>query len=581
MAKLGHTISLCIIVRDEEEHIGHCLASVKEFVDEIIVVDTGCKDRTLLIAQDFGAQIFHHPWAGDFSQARNHSLAHANADWILVLDADEKLAKRDARHLRTLVQNDQVKGFRLIQRTYLWSASFVCSIPNPGGYEEGQGYSDCVDVHVIRLFRNDVQIRYQGRVHELVDPVFDSQKLPFLHSQIVVHHFGKVGNPEKLERKKQLCLELGRQKALEDAENPMAQFEMGVQLYELKEFQCCVPYFKNAYRLNQTFSLSLLYLAKAYHLRGDMEQANHYYRKCLELGSDNDRVLFDYANFERDQGHLKTALKLYQEVLCLNPRHALAVFNMGGVYIRLGKLEQGFDTLKRAIHLNPNNETFYENFGRLSLQGCYLDEAVKYLEDYVNRFPDTCRCQGLLAEIHFKLRRFELAKHWATRALEREPSKIHIRLVKANAEFSMGKLPEAEESYDAVLELDKENVDSMMNLALIAEHRNDTNRAELRYRQLLDRFPGHPVALKRYGALLASKDAESKTLTTLEQAYKVNQEDLECLLLLGHVYEKRKMWPEAIQLYEQAQCRNAKLARLAAEKIRRLQTLTHEVVQTS
>jgi tetratricopeptide (TPR) repeat protein len=131
------------------------------------------------------------------------------------------------------------------------------------------------------------------------------------------------------------------------------------------------------------------------------------------------------------------------------------------------------------------------------------------------------------------------------------------------------------------LELDKENVDSMMNLALIAEHRNDTHRAELRYRQLLDRFPGHPVALKRYGALLASKDADSKTLTTLEQAYKVNQEDLECLLLLGHVYEKRKMWPEAIRLYEQARCRNAKLARLAAEKIRRLQTLTHEVVQTS
>ena len=92
-----------MIVRDEEKYIGQCLASVKEFVDEIILVDTGCKDRTLLIAQDFGARIFHHPWAGDFSQARNHSLAHATADWILVLDADEKLARRDARHLRILI----------------------------------------------------------------------------------------------------------------------------------------------------------------------------------------------------------------------------------------------------------------------------------------------------------------------------------------------------------------------------------------------------------------------------------------------------------------------------------------------
>ncbi len=405
-----------MIVRDEEEYIHQCLTSVKEFVDEIVLVDTGCQDRTLSIAQAFGAKIFHSSWAGDFSQARNHALAQATADWILVLDADEKLARRDAQELRRLALHSKAKGFKLIQRTYLWNASFVCSIPNPGDYEEGREFSDCVDVRVIRFFRNDPQIRYQGRVHELVDPVFDSQRLPFLHSQIVIHHFGKVGNREKLERKKQLYLELGRQKAVEESDNPMAQFEMGVQLYELQQFEDCVPYFKNAYRLNKTFSLSLLYIAKAYHLAGEVEQANRYYRKCLGLGSDNDRVLFDYANFERDRGHLKTAVKLYQEALCLNPRHALAVFNMGGVYIRLGKIDQGFETLKKAIDLNPYNESFYENFGRLSLQGCYLEDAAKLLEDYVGRFPDSPRCASLLAEIHFKLRHFEVAKRWATLA---------------------------------------------------------------------------------------------------------------------------------------------------------------------
>jgi len=567
-----------MIVRDEEDHIGECLAGVKEFVDEMIVVDTGSQDQTLSIAQRFGAKICEYHWTNDFSKARNYGLAQATGDWILVLDADERIAGRDAVQLRTLLRNCKVKGFKLIQRTYLWSASFVCSIPNPGNYEEGVQYSDCVDVHVIRFFRNDPQIRYRGRVHELVDPIFDSRKLSYSQTPIVIHHFGKVGKSEKLERKKQVYLELGRQKAGEESENPMAQFEMGIQLYELQQFEHCIPYFETAYRLNGTFSLSLLYIAKAYHLGGEMEKASQYYEKCLELGSENDYVLFDYANFERDQGHLKTALKLYQEVVCLNPRHALAVFNMGGVYLRLGKIDQGFETLKKAIHLNPNNGVFYENFGRLSLQGCYLEDAAEHLEDYISRFPDTSRCPGLLAEVYFKLRRFEQARHWAIRALDRQPDNLPVRLVKANAEFSMGKLLEAEESYEIVRQFDPDNVDSMMNLALIAEHRGETQTAERRYRQLLDCAPLHALALKRYGALLASKGTDAETVQVLQSAYLANQEDMECLLLLGNLYEKKEMWPEAIELYEQAQHRNAKLAKLASEKIRRLRGMSGTTV---
>jgi len=581
MANSNPTITLCMIVRDEEKYIGQCLASVKEFVDEIVLVDTGCQDQTPSIARDFGAKVFEHSWTGDFSKARNHSLEHATGDWILVLDADEKLARRDGQQLRNLVQNYKVKGFKLTQRTYLWNASFVCSVPNPGGYEEGCGFSDCVEVHVIRLFRNDPQIRYQGRVHELVDPLFDSQGFSFGQSGLVIHHYGKVGSSERLERKKQLYSDLGRQKAAEESENPMAQFEMGVQLYELKQFRDSIPYFKNAYTLNKTFSLSLLYIAKAYHLEGEMEEAGHYYRKCLELGSDNDRVLFDYANFERDQGHLKTALKLYQEALCLNPRHALAVFNMGGVYIRLGKVEQGFETLKKAIQLNPDNEIFHENFGRLSLQGIYLEDAAKLLEDFVSRFSDASRILAILAEIVFKLKRFERARYWATKALEKEPLNISVNLIKANAEFSLGRLSEAQESYYTALRLDSRNLDSMMNLALIAEHRSDTSSAEQLYRELLDCFPDHALALKRYGLLLATRSAESNTLLVMEKAYEMNPEDIECLLLLGNVYERNEMWQEAIELYRQAQRRNTKLLRLTNEKIRRLELLANKAVATT
>jgi hypothetical protein len=64
----------------------------------------------------------------------------------------------------------------------------------------------------------------------------------------------------------------------------------------------------------------------------------------------------------------------------------------------------------------------------------------------------------------------------------------------------------------------------------------------------------------------------------LEKAYEMNQEDMECLLLLGNAYEKNEMWPEAIGLYRRAQRRNAKLVRLSNEKIRRLELLANKVV---
>jgi tetratricopeptide (TPR) repeat protein len=82
-----------MIVKNEEKYIRQCLASVWDLIDEAIVVDTGSTDNTVSILQDFGAnvEIRHYPWRNDFAAARNESLRGANGDWILILDADEKM----------------------------------------------------------------------------------------------------------------------------------------------------------------------------------------------------------------------------------------------------------------------------------------------------------------------------------------------------------------------------------------------------------------------------------------------------------------------------------------------------------
>ncbi len=84
-------ISLCMIVKDEEEMLPRCLAAVAEHVDELVIVDTGSTDRTVEIAESFGADVVEFPWNGSFADARNVSLDRATGDWILWLDADEVL----------------------------------------------------------------------------------------------------------------------------------------------------------------------------------------------------------------------------------------------------------------------------------------------------------------------------------------------------------------------------------------------------------------------------------------------------------------------------------------------------------
>ena len=82
-------ISLCMIVKNEERFLAQCLDSVKDFVDEICIVDTGSTDRTIEIARSYGARIEEHAWRNDFGWARDRALAMATRRWIFQLDADE------------------------------------------------------------------------------------------------------------------------------------------------------------------------------------------------------------------------------------------------------------------------------------------------------------------------------------------------------------------------------------------------------------------------------------------------------------------------------------------------------------
>lgn len=146
-------LSACLIARDEERFLPGCLESLRPVADEVVAVDTGSRDRTVEIARMAGARVFHEPWADDFSAARNAALARARGKWILVLDADERLAwSGGADAFRAPLR----AGGRL---------AFLMTLKNEGAGDAERGTSA-----VLRLFRNLPGIRYEGIIHERVEP---------------------------------------------------------------------------------------------------------------------------------------------------------------------------------------------------------------------------------------------------------------------------------------------------------------------------------------------------------------------------------------------------------------------------
>lgn len=143
-------ISACYIVKNEAKNLAKSIKSLKSQVNEIVVVDTGSTDNTIVVARKLGARVYSFPWQDDFSKARNFALSKAKGDWLVLLDADEYFTAKTAGNIRQVIRQAQQADGLLIQM-----------VNYDVDKAEVQDY-----FYQLRIVRNQQELHYEGKIHE-------------------------------------------------------------------------------------------------------------------------------------------------------------------------------------------------------------------------------------------------------------------------------------------------------------------------------------------------------------------------------------------------------------------------------
>jgi tetratricopeptide (TPR) repeat protein len=343
----GLKLSLCMIVRDEQEMLPGCLTSLKEAVDEMVIVDTGSTDATVEIARSFGAKVIFHEWTGSFAEARNVSLEAASGDWLLCLDADEVLVQEDVGLLRSLTGRTWREAFYLSETNYT------------GELEDGTA----VTHNALRLFRNRPEYRYEGRLHEQIAhrlPAFLPERMEA--SGVRIEHYGYLGAVRDNREKSRRNIELLRLQEAEGVDSAFLHYNLGSEYAAAGEPAAAVVELERAWTMmqadpgGQEFAPALTSrLVKALRASGRPADAIAQAEKGLERFPGFTDLVLEQALCEMALENQTRARELLEQCIAMGDAPGGYTATVGsGSYIamvHLAELERGRGELAAAIEL--------------------------------------------------------------------------------------------------------------------------------------------------------------------------------------------------------------------------------------
>ncbi len=491
-------LSLCMIVKDEEDHLPLCLESVKGLVDEIIVVDTGSKDRTPDIAKEYGAKVFHFKWVNDFALARNESLRHAEGDYVLWLDADDRIPSEDREKFLNWKETLSLKE----PKAY-W---FTVVSPESG--------NDLFSKYAkqIRVFPRLPGIAFMRRIHESILQSLLLLGIPIEETDLRVFHQGYF-DPEKVKEKAKRNLKMLLTALAEDPKDFVVHWYLSMTYGVLGDYERALFYAKrfleegNFEGQKEWKIAALVNVARCLEHLGYYTEAETYLRKTQEEDPENPLGLFFLGGFLFKKGELQKAKEILEKFKEKELRPSTVPFPLkvargfshvwlGDIYLQEGKEDMAVKEYERGLREGIENPSFYSNFGvALRRNGDFkraeefFRKALSLKEDYI---PALTNLGHLLL---FEGRNAE-ARPYFLKAFEKDPNAIDVLLALCVIELGEGKIGETLAYLEVIL----------YNLNLSVEKELDS------FKDIGEVFKMVREALlkegRNYEALLAQRSAE-------------------------------------------------------------------------
>ncbi len=354
------SISLCMIVKNEAHQLAACFDSARSWVDEWIVVDTGSTDETRAIAQSHNATVYSYNWNDDFAAARNESISHATGDWILVLDADERLNAAAIPQLNQAILSENTLVVNLVRHE-------VGATQSP--------YS-----LVSRLFRNHPALQFTHPYHAQIDesvlalvqhePRWQIVELP----DIAILHEGYRPDVIQQRQKAQMARASMESYLREHPDDPYECSKLGALYVQFEEVQAGIRVLKHGLAVlssadAQTAAIKYelhYHLGIAYSRLQQPELALSHYRVATQQPILPPLKLGAYNNLGRllkESGELAEAAIAFEACVAIAPDFALGFFNLGTTLRALNRLPEAIAQYQRAIQLQPDYADAHQNLG--------------------------------------------------------------------------------------------------------------------------------------------------------------------------------------------------------------------------
>lgn len=352
--KKRKSISLCMIVKDEEKHLERCLKSVEGLVDEIIIVDTGSKDNTKEIAKKFGAVIKDYAWDNSFSNARNYSLKFAKMDWILLLDADDEFNREYENQFVDLVNNSIKDGH------YFKTLSFTGDSINK---------DNTVSNLNLRLLRNNNKYEYIGCIHEqirCVDGPMDYKN--FTSENIEIFHYGYLTEVALEKEKRTRNITIIEEELRKDPTNQFHTFNLANEYFALNDLNKALELFNKVYK---NMDRNMGYSSKLVVRRIMCFEELGRYDDALNAIGEGLKMYPEFTDLEFLKGiiHLKErrytlAIKSFEKCIQLGTPPIQLEFikgagtfrpymALGGVYYKFEDYQEALRAYENALKFNP------------------------------------------------------------------------------------------------------------------------------------------------------------------------------------------------------------------------------------